>query len=129
MNNPFDRLLAIADRTLDSSMLAERFRVTPMRRRRNGRSDLDPDRRIVIARGIFERRTEDPSIEFGARRGGNDLGNAPVRRTPVLSIASSALGGQDVRQGDHVDMLDREESFEVASVRPDGHGRIEILLA
>lgn len=95
----FDNLLAIADRTLDASTLGERFRLSSMRRRRNGRVDLDPARVIVVGRGVYDRKTEPPSVEFGARQGGNDLGNAPVRRTPVLSIASSFLGGQDVRQG------------------------------
>lgn len=134
MTSNFDFLLDMADDVVDL-VNAEPFRFLPKIRHANGRPGADPDRSPIDGLGIFDlREGEAGGVQVGNQsfsRSRNDLKTLTHGRTPTLSVHRRELDGQEIRQGDRIEMTERLSSsrlFDVVSVQDDGHGRVLVEL-
>lgn len=127
----FDRLDRMAGRTLDRTM-AERFTLTPMKTRPNGRSEVDFDREEITARGVYSTVPGPAGVQTAARRPSaqnNDL-RALVRGNAVTLSCDRFQFDDMPRQGDMVSWSSRPERGQmmVSSVRPYGKSRVALML-
>lgn len=123
----FDRLDRLTSRAVDRVNSIE-FVLFPSASTANGRPGPDPDRSSVRARGVLDSETVHAPVEIGNRkRAGNDLHSLINGSQDVLSVDVARYPDINrARQGDQICMQD--ELWEVASRRPAGLTRIELVL-
>ena len=128
----FNRLDRLTSRAVDA-VNAERFRLTPMKGTANGRGGPDPNRKVVIGRGVFDYVEMEYGVQLGVRksyREGNDLRSVQSGRDPQLSVDIKHFPGLDeaVFQGDLVQFPDNPNlpDFQVTKAQRDGMNRIRL---
>jgi hypothetical protein len=127
----FDRLDRIASRTADRTM-SDPFVITPMKSSPNGKPERDFERAEIQARGVFSTEPSPAGVQIGERKPSpqnNDL-RSLVRGNEVVLSCERSQFPEMPRQGDMVSWptrTDRKQMM-VSSVRPDGQGRVELVL-
>lgn len=130
MPSLFDSYDKIAGDAVDK-LNAELFILTPMKRSANGRSMPDASRSVVQGEGVFSNASIDRPLQFGNRRfrGSNDLRMLQTGRQPKLNVSREWFPEAMPKQGDRVEFEDElEPRYEVVSVQPDGHSRMNLML-
>lgn len=118
--DPFRRLMASADATIDRVAGGELFDFAPMREVVNGASLADTSRQAVEnVTAIFGDQAEEK--RFGRTEGISDPPPGRVTASPWISFREVLL--PSVRRLDRFTRLADGKVFEVTAVEPDGVGR------
>lgn len=128
----FNRLDKLTSRAVDG-VNATRFVLTPMKSTPNGRPSADPNRKVILGRGIFDYVEMEYGVQLGVRksyREGNDLRSVQSGRDPQLSVDMIYFPGVDeaALQGDLVSFPDESHlpDFQVTKAQRDGMSRIRL---
>ncbi|MCO5730085.1 hypothetical protein [Rhizobium sp. SSA_523] len=128
----FNRLDRMTSRAVDA-VNSTRFVLTPMKSTPNGRGAVDPNRKVVRGKGIFDYVEMEYGVQLGVRksyREGNDLRSVQSGRDPQLSVDMIYFPGVDetALQGDVIAFPDEPNlpDFQVSKAQRDGMNRIRL---
>ncbi|RBO90510.1 hypothetical protein [Pseudochrobactrum asaccharolyticum] len=126
----FDRLDKHTSRTVDA-INAIPFILTPYLSSPNGRGIVDPNRKVIQGKGIFDYYEVEYGLQLGVRRSyreANDMRSLQSGREPYLSVDRKFFKSLDDEaiQGDLIKLPTRPElpTFQIVAAHRDGLARV-----